>query len=116
MCYSSHTIAQPLINIFQELHIDPSYECSYAVAVAMIIHYIYAQEFACPEDGCTKSYSRKDNLLQHLRKYHHIPATKCGRFKCSVGGCQECYFHRTELLKHLRAAHDVHVGKHYKLH
>jgi len=71
--------------------------------------YASVQEFACPEDGCTKSYNRKDNLLQHLRQ---ILATKCGKFKCAE--CQECYFHRTELIKHLHAEHGVCIGKHYK--
>ena len=72
--------------------------------------------FKCPKDGCSKLYNRKDNLLQHIKKDHQIPATKCGRFKCHVDTCQQCYFHRTELIKHLRTEHDLHIGEIHCVH
>ena len=71
-----------------------------------------ATKFTCSEDGCCKSYSRKDNLLQHMKlKDHNLPATKCGRFKCHMDKCQQYYFHRTDLIKHLYTEHDLRVGE-----
>ena len=70
-----------------------------------------ATRFTCSEDGCYKSYSRKDNLLQHMKKDHNLPTTNYGRFKCHMDKCQQCYFHRTDLIKHLDTEHNLHVGE-----
>ncbi|XP_065916328.1 uncharacterized protein [Dysidea avara] len=72
------------------------------------------QVFKCPENECCKSYNRKDNLLQHLKRDHQIPATKSGRFKCHIHDCQQCYFHRTELIKHLQTEHSIHIAQETK--
>ena len=67
----------------------------------------------CPISGCGKSYSRKDNLRQHI-KSAHPDYTSTGiacRYKCDIYGCQKAFYQATLLIKHLEADHKVTVGK-----
>ena len=67
----------------------------------------------CRISGCGKSYSRKDNLRQHI-KSAHPDYTSTGiacRYKCDIYGCQKAFYQATLLIKHLEADHKVTVGK-----
>ena len=67
----------------------------------------------CRISGCGKSYSRKDNLRQHI-KSANPDYTSTGiacRYKCDIYGCQKAFYQATLLIKHLEADHKVTVGK-----
>jgi len=51
--------------------------------------------FKCPHSGCSKSFSQKRNLKQHI-KYHFDR-----EFKCNVDGCDKAFVRRSDLKKHL---------------
>ena len=67
--------------------------------------------YKCTEEGCDKSYNRKDNLNQHLKKVHNTSVVKRGRFQCHVEDCPDCYFHRSNLINHLKSKHGICVGR-----
>lgn len=68
--------------------------------------------FSCPVEGCTRDFSRKDNLNQHLKTSHSevSPEEKSRNYKCDISSCELSFFHANHLIKHLEEEHKVTVG------
>ena len=49
--------------------------------------------FPCGIEGCERTFSRKDNLKQHIKRSHggdHVS----GRFVCCVGDCKVAFYQK----------------------
>ena len=65
--------------------------------------------FSCGIEGCERTFSRKDNLKQHIKRSHggdHVS----GRFVCCVGDCKVAFYHRSGLIAHLKTSHGLEIG------
>ena len=65
--------------------------------------------FQCLMDGCSHSYSRKDNRDRHMKTVHGIEAA-AGRFTCHVATCRMAFFHAANLKQHYKK-HGIHISK-----
>ena len=70
-------------------------------------------QFVCTAtEKCRKSFSRRDNLKQHIKQCHPEACDhKVNHYKCDVAGCTESFYHATKLVPHLQGMHHVSVGK-----
>ena len=70
-------------------------------------------QFVCTAtENCRRSFSRKDNLKQHIKQCHPEACDhKVNHYKCDVAGCTESFYHATKLVTHLQDMHHVSVGK-----
>jgi len=72
---------------------------------------IGALVFHCPEDGCSKSYSRKKNLQRHMKTAHGIESCNAaGRFICHLSTCGKAFFHARTLKQHY-LKHNIQISK-----
>lgn len=74
---------------------------------------IQSPRHACPVERCGKSYSRKDNLRQHIKSAHpdHASTERTCRYRCDDEGCLKSFYQATQLIKHLEQDHKITVGK-----
>ena len=67
--------------------------------------------FHCSEDGCSHSYSRKDNLQRHMKTVHGLDDFSAARrFVCHIGTCRKAFFHATKLKDHYQE-HGIQISK-----
>ena len=65
----------------------------------------------CEFPGCTRSYSRRDSMLRHM-KIHRIDNVirkdaGTGNIPCDFPGCTKRYVHKRGMLHHKRTEHVV---------
>ena len=73
------------------------------------LQYMHTQElYRCTEDGCSHSYTLKNNLIHHLKTAHSKHEDK-GRFICHLETCGKKFYH-AKLLKQYLKEHNVSIG------
>ena len=59
------------------------------------------KKFACPEEGCHKSFTRRYNLSAHLRCHRLERPYECTQ-------CTQAFARKHDLQRHIRSLHDQH--------
>ena len=54
-------------------------------------------------DECSKKYSRKEKLLQHMEKEHNIKQEKTANYDCGV--CGSKFTESRSVIRHLKTVH-----------
>lgn len=62
--------------------------------------------FACPSNGCTRSYKRKYELQRHQKKHSGLRPHSCRFMACGRAG-QNGFARKDHLKQHLRQVHQV---------
>lgn len=84
------------------------YRCSYCDKDFHIIGHLNRHErnhsgekpHACPEAGCTSSFSRRDNLKRHMDS--HLPREQRPRFTCAIEYCAREFVRARGLKRHMK--------------
>ena len=64
---------------------------------------------------CSKGFTRKASLNDHLEKVHDTAAKRSGRHRCPYGDCRELqpFMFATDLIKHCERNHKEQLGMTY---
>ena len=71
-------------------------------------------KYPCEEDGCTRAYVHRKDLIRHMRIVHginptilepRIVETPAKPHICSIGDCNKSYYHMKDLRRHQRQCH-----------
>ena len=68
--------------------------------------------YRCTEDGCSHSYTLKNNLLRHLKTAHGKYESK-GRYLCQLEACGKKFYQAKLLKQHYFKEHNINIGMHY---
>lgn len=61
--------------------------------------------FKCQHLGCSKSYTRRDNLEAHVRGRHPSSGDQLVRFPCGIGNCDKVFKRADLCYRHRRTEH-----------
>ena len=76
------------------------------------VHACTQELYRCTEDGCSHSYTLKNNLLRHLRTAHGKYDSK-GRFLCQLESCGKNFYQAKLLKQHYFKEHNIIIGMYY---
>ncbi|RLN74841.1 hypothetical protein BBJ28_00018492 [Nothophytophthora sp. Chile5] len=62
------------------------------------------KQYTCPMAGCSKSYTRRSNLMTHYNAVHD--ERKSQRFACPRDGCTVRFGYKISLTRHIEKIHD----------